>query len=263
MRREETRVLWGDGWCADTDHDGGLDDDEWKFNPHIDRHHEVVTNTSSAFYEASSSDGNGADSCVGAGPPPPYFDHESEDSLKYTHAASGVSTWNTVWEPIGNMGVQLEITQHCATDAWLRGNASPDRFVKSISAWGLVEITIDDNWEGAALVNLGQPVFVEASSDKLVWTLTVNRRDLADRAASLAGTHNTSWATAASANPAAMPINGWRGQEVDWHSGPYGWWWDEYKEESNSEHESRSFKAEMAEVVLVIDIKPATVLGGW
>jgi len=161
----------------------------------------------------------------------------------------------------------LEIEQACNTNAWLRGGDTPMRFIRKIEAWGLVHIEVGQRGstieEEYVVMRLGEPRFVRCGNQSLVWSVSIDRDGLTDRSVGVAGTHGPSWAIAASVKQPAYPSNEMAGQSILDTGGMDYSYILEYQT-SNGASDTRRFEAILStEIVLVIDIKPATMLGGW
>lgn len=169
-------------------------------------------------------------------------------------------------EPIYSSG-NLEIEQVCSTNAWLRGGGTPMRFIRKIEAWGLVHIEVVQKGSiiesEYVVMRLGEPRFVRCENQSLVWSISIDRADLTDRSVGVAGTHGPSWALDASVEQPAYPSNEMAGRRIIDTVGMDYSYILEYQT-SNGASDIRRFEAILSkEIVLVIDIKPATMLGGW
>lgn len=256
------RISEGISEVYDLDEDSHADD--YSFTPVPFRNAEVTTNSSTAFYEASSFDGKSVSVSVGAPEPPPGIEPPRDERWKYTLSASGEWSGHNVSEPVGDGNVQLTITQPCDTNVWLRGSGSPERFVRDIAAWGLVHVyTNNCPADDSAVLLLGRPNFAYATNNALVWRLDVSRRGVAERAANMVGTVGPSWGTSAIVAPPPAPINPWANQMIEFRDDFGVIVADLVQQVSAATNASHQFYASMTEVQLVIDIEPNTVLGGW
>lgn len=218
-------------------------------------------------YEVSSRDFK-SNKTIWYAPTLPGGDWNNWDSYYFVSGGSGDSSWNVV-ESMGRCSAIIKLYQACDTNAWLRGGSRPDRFIENISAWccAYVSTSHERDLHGTettnhyALVSLGTPDFAYATNNCLVWSIELDLSYTTGRAVALCNAKDASWAMSAKVNTPPAPEDLGTGYHV-----PYpedGGYVGMVGENDASDGEGRSLEAYIGLIYLVIDINPATRLGGW